>query len=62
MKIISFNTNSIRIREHQLQALIAKHQPDIIGIQETKVTDEVFPIEMIRALGYEAVYHGQKTH
>ena len=62
MKIISFNTNSIRIRQHQLQALIAKHQPDIIGIQETKVTDEVFPIEMIRALGYEAVYHGQKTH
>lgn len=62
MKIISFNTNSIRIREHQLQALIARHSPDIIGIQETKVTDEDFPLEMINALGYAAVYHGQKTH
>jgi exodeoxyribonuclease-3 len=62
MKIISFNTNSIRIREHQLQALVARHDPDIIGIQETKVTDEDFPLEMIRSLGYDAVYHGQKTH
>ena len=62
MKIISFNTNSIRIREHQLQALVAKHNPDIIGIQETKATDEDFPIDMVRALGYDAVYHGQKTH
>lgn len=62
MKIISFNTNSIRTREHQLQALVAKHRPDIIGIQETKVTDEDFPLEMIRSLGYDAVYHGQKTH
>jgi len=62
MKIISFNTNSIRTREHQLQALVTKHQPDIIGIQETKVTDEDFPLDMIHALGYDAVYHGQKTH
>lgn len=62
MKIISFNTNSIRIREHQLQALVTKHHPDIIGIQETKVTDEDFPLEMVRALGYDAIYHGQKTH
>ncbi|MDQ1362684.1 MAG: exodeoxyribonuclease [Pseudomonadota bacterium] len=62
MKIISFNTNSIRTREHQLQALVAKHHPDIIGIQETKVTDVDFPLDMVRALGYHAVYHGQKTH
>lgn len=62
MKIISFNTNSIRIREHQLQALVAKHNPDIIGIQETKVTDADFPLDMIQSLGYNAVYHGQKTH
>ncbi len=62
MKVISFNTNSIRTRQHQLQAVIDKHQPDIIGIQETKVTDEDFPVDMIRELGYEAAFHGQKTH
>ena len=62
MKIVSFNTNSIRIRQHQLDALIKTHQPDVIGIQETKVQDHEFPIEMIRELGYEAAFHGQKTH
>ncbi|MCW9014753.1 MAG: exodeoxyribonuclease III [Gammaproteobacteria bacterium] len=62
MKIVSFNTNSIRTRQHQLQALIDSHQPDVIGIQETKVQDEDFPIEMIEQLGYQATFHGQKTH
>ncbi|TNF34059.1 MAG: exodeoxyribonuclease III [Gammaproteobacteria bacterium] len=62
MKVISFNTNSIRTRQHQLQALVDKHQPDIIGIQETKVDDANFPLEMVRELGYDAVFHGQKTH
>ena len=44
MKIISFNTNGIRARPHQLQALVEGHQPDIIGIQETKVQDPDFPV------------------
>jgi exodeoxyribonuclease III len=62
MKAISFNVNSIRTRLHQLEALIAKHQPDFIGLQETKVTDNDFPLEEIRSLGYEVEYFGQKTH
>ena len=62
MKIISFNTNSIRMRQHQLEHLIQNHQPDVIGIQETKVQDHEFPIEMIKELGYDASFHGQKTH
>lgn len=62
MKIVSFNTNGIRARPHQLQALVEQHRPDIIGIQETKVTDAEFPREMIESLGYEVAYHGQKSH
>ncbi len=62
MKIISFNVNSIRVRSHQLQALISRHQPDLIALQETKVTDEDFPAEEIKQLGYHAVWSGQKTH
>lgn len=62
MKAISFNVNSIRTRMHQLQALIAKHQPDFIGLQETKVTDNDFPIEEVRSLGYDVEFFGQKTH
>jgi len=62
MKVISFNTNSIRMREHQLQALVKNHSPDVIGIQETKSQDADFPVKMIESLGYQAAFHGQKTH
>jgi len=62
MKIVSFNINGLRARPHQLAALIEKHQPDIIGLQETKVSDEQFPEEHIRQLGYHLHYHGQKGH
>lgn len=62
MKVVSFNTNSIRTREHQLIKLRDLYAPDIIGIQETKVQDDDFPLEMIDGLGYKAHYHGQKTH
>ncbi|AOS97896.1 Exodeoxyribonuclease III [Microbulbifer aggregans] len=62
MKVVSFNVNSIRARLHQLEALVDKHAPDIIGLQETKVTDEEFPVDVIRDLGYEVIFFGQKTH
>lgn len=62
MKIVSFNINGLRARPHQLQALIERHQPDVIGLQETKVVDEQFPLADIEALGYQVYYHGQKGH
>ena len=62
MKIISFNINGLRARLHQLQAIIDKHQPDVIGLQEIKVHDEAFPIEDVEAMGYHVFFHGQKAH
>ncbi|MAK71482.1 exodeoxyribonuclease III [Idiomarina aquatica] len=62
MKFISFNINGIRARLHQLQALIDKHQPDVIGLQETKVHDDQFPLSDVEAMGYHVIYHGQKGH
>ena len=61
-RIISFNVNGLRSRLHQLQAVIDQHSPDIIGLQETKVSDEEFPSEAIDAMGYQVAYHGQKGH
>lgn len=62
MKLVSFNINGLRARPHQLAALIERHQPDVIGLQETKVADEQFPQGEIEALGYHVHYHGQKGH
>lgn len=62
MKFISFNINGIRARLHQLQALIDKHQPDVIGLQEIKVDNEKFPVADVEAMGYKVYFHGQKAH
>ncbi|MBZ9568665.1 exodeoxyribonuclease III [Modicisalibacter tunisiensis] len=62
MRLVSFNINGIRARLHQLQALIDSHAPDVIGLQETKVHDDEFPLEAVQAMGYHVHYHGQKGH
>lgn len=62
MRFVSFNINSIRTRIHQLQAIKDILNPDVIGLQETKVHDEAFPIDDIQALGYHVEFFGQKTH
>lgn len=62
MKIVSFNINGLRARPHQLEELVNLHHPDVIGLQETKVHDEVFPMEIPQALGYKPYYFGQKSH
>ncbi|MDF7666567.1 exodeoxyribonuclease III [Orbaceae bacterium ESL0727] len=62
MNFISFNINSLRARIHQLSAIINKYQPDIIGLQETKVHDDQFPIADLAEFGYYLNYHGQKGH
>jgi len=62
IKLISFNVNGLRARLNQLNTIINQHQPDIIGLQETKVSNEEFPFSDIEALGYKASIHGQKGH
>lgn len=62
MKFVSFNINGLRARPHQLEAIVEKHQPDVIGLQETKVHDDMFPLEEVAKLGYNVFYHGQKGH
>ena len=62
MKIVSFNMNSIRARPHQLIHLRDTLDPDIIGIQETKVNDPEFPVDVIKEIGYHPEYWGQKGH
>ena len=43
MKIATFNVNSIRIRLPIVLQWLEQHQPDVLCLQETKVTDDQFP-------------------
>ncbi len=60
MRIITFNINGLRARPHQLEKLKEKYDPDIIAIQEIKVSDEDFPEHIPMDLGYKFFNYGQK--
>ncbi|MCX7592001.1 MAG: exodeoxyribonuclease III [Kiritimatiellae bacterium] len=62
MKIATFNANSIRTRLPLILEWLQANSPDILCIQETKTPDEEFPARDIRAIGYEAVYRGEKGY
>ena len=47
---------------HQLEELLGKYKPTLVGLQETKVQDSEFPEQAVRDLGYHPYYHGQKGH
>lgn len=61
-RFVSFNINGIRARQHQLEAIREVIDPDVMGLQETKVHDEQFPLTDIESLGYHVEYFGQKAH
>lgn len=61
-RYVCFNVNGIRSRPHQLAAVVERHAPAVLGIQESKVADDAFPHEDLAALGLRAEVHGQKGH
>lgn len=62
VSIVSWNVNSIKSRLTHLSELLTVRKPNIVCLQELKCTDETFPFEEIRALGYECAVYGQKTY
>lgn len=61
LKIASYNINGINGRLPVLTRWLEESQPDVVGLQELKCTDDRFPREAIEALGYSAIWHGQKS-
>lgn len=62
MRVISWNINSVRAHLPQLLALLRRHKPDVVCLQETKVTDDGFPVMQLDAAGYRAILHGQRSY
>lgn len=62
MKVATWNVNSVRARLERLLDWLARQSPDVVCLQELKVTDADFPAEAIEAAGYRAVVHGQRTY
>lgn len=62
MKIVTWNVNSLRQRLPRLVGVLGRHEPDIVCLQETKVTDDAFPHAEVSAAGYHASVFGQRGY
>lgn len=62
MKIASWNVNSLKVRMPHFEAWVQAAAPDVVALQEIKMETSAFPVDAMRALGYEAVVSGQKTY
>jgi exodeoxyribonuclease-3 len=62
MRIATWNVNSVRTRLEQVTAWLAREQPEVLCLQETKVTDDLFPRQAFEALGYQLALSGQKAY
>ena len=62
MKLATWNVNSLGVRLPQLLDWLAAQQPEVLVLQETKLTDDKFPHAEFEAAGYEVKWFGQKTY
>ena len=62
MLIASWNVNSIRSRLSQVINWLADVQPEVLCIQETKVSDKDFPYKPFEKIGYSVKFYGQKSY
>jgi exodeoxyribonuclease-3 len=61
LKIATYNVNGIGARLPRLLEWLEETSPDVACLQELKTPDATFPLEAIKAAGYGAIWHGQKS-
>ncbi len=62
LKVASWNVNSLNVRLPHVLAWCDTARPDILALQETKLTDDRFPVDELMKAGYHSVCSGQKTY
>jgi exodeoxyribonuclease-3 len=62
LKIASWNVNSLNVRLPHVLAWTGAARPDVLALQETKLTDDRFPADELLEAGYHSVFSGQKTY
>ncbi|GIX23572.1 MULTISPECIES: exodeoxyribonuclease III [Caldimonas] len=62
MQLATWNVNSLAVRLPQVLDWLRQQQPDVLVLQETKLTDDKFPHAEFAQAGYCAQCFGQKTY
>jgi len=60
--IASWNVNSIRSRLSQVIKWLEDENPEVLCLQETKVSDRDFPDKTFKNIGYNVNFYGQKSY
>jgi exodeoxyribonuclease-3 len=58
MRIATWNVNSLRARQERVAAYLQRREVDVVALQETKVKDEAFPVDLFHQAGYEVAHWG----
>ncbi len=61
MKIATYNVNGVNGRLPVLMRWLTEERPEIVVLQELKAPQEKFPETAIRDVGYDVIWHGQKS-
>ncbi|MGN6391607.1 MAG: exodeoxyribonuclease III [Gemmatimonadales bacterium] len=59
MRIATWNVNSLKARLEKVSWWLERARPDVLLMQETKLTDSAVPVAELRAAGYEVAHHGE---
>src|SRR5512143_58054 len=59
MRIATWNVNSLKARLEKVVWWLHRAQPDVLLMQETKLTDADAPVVAFRTEGYELAHHGE---
>jgi len=59
MRVATWNVNSLKARMPAVELWLARADPDVLMMQETKLADEQVPELPFRVAGYEVVHHGE---
>ncbi|MDP4573782.1 exodeoxyribonuclease III [Qipengyuania sp. G39] len=61
MRIATYNINGIKARLPRLKEWLEETRPTVACLQEIKTMDDGFPADEFEAIGYKAIWHGQKS-
>ena len=59
MRIATWNVNSLKARMDKVEWWLGRAEPDVLLIQETKLTDQDAPVMPFQMWGYELLHHGE---
>ncbi|PWN54568.1 exodeoxyribonuclease III [Abyssibacter profundi] len=61
-RLATWNVNSLNVRLPHMLQWLNSDAADLVAVQETKLTDDRFPVDALTEAGWHSAWHGQKTY